>query len=295
MTSQINPNNINGAYPVAGQDNNSQGFRTNFTNTITNFEYAAQEITALQNNTVLSASLTNSGQAANNDLNQSTLFNGISYQMTQRLVPLGTITTSATVDYTAGSYFTLTTGGSIAVSFSNLPASNFGSWTVEIAVANTAHQITFPASVTLNDQGITGWNSSTNIVTFAATGTYVFQFSTTNGGTNVTVNQLNQSLQPFNASSESVVSGSPTSLSLTTGYFTTSGTTTLAAGVSGQIKTFMQTASVATMVVTVTNAGWKASGTGTITFPGTTIGSACTLQYVNSKWYCIGNNGCTFG
>ena len=43
MTSQINPNNIDGAYPVAGQDNNSQGFRDNFTNTINNFTKAADE------------------------------------------------------------------------------------------------------------------------------------------------------------------------------------------------------------------------------------------------------------
>ena len=28
---------IDGAYPVAGQDNNSQGFRDNFTNTNSNF------------------------------------------------------------------------------------------------------------------------------------------------------------------------------------------------------------------------------------------------------------------
>jgi len=54
------------------------------------------------------------------------------------------------------------------------------------------------------------------------------------------------------------------------------------------------------MVITVTNAGWKTSGTGTITF--NDIGDACTLQYINSnvaniaqsKWFCIGNNGCTF-
>jgi hypothetical protein len=25
-----------------------------------------------------------------------------------------------------------------------------------------------------------------------------------------------------------------------------------------------------------------------------TNGDACTLQYVNAKWFCIGNNGVTF-
>jgi hypothetical protein len=46
------------------------------------------------------------------------------------------------------------------------------------------------------------------------------------------------------------------------------------------------------MVITVTNAGWKSSGTGTITF--SLRGCGCTLMYTNSKWFCIGNNGCVF-
>ena len=46
------------------------------------------------------------------------------------------------------------------------------------------------------------------------------------------------------------------------------------------------------MVLTVTNAGWKSSGTGTITFAN--IGDACTLQYISSKWFCIGTNGVAF-
>jgi predicted acyltransferase (DUF342 family) len=51
MSSNINPNNINGNFPVAGQDNDSQGFRDNFTNILNNFSFAASEITALQNTT----------------------------------------------------------------------------------------------------------------------------------------------------------------------------------------------------------------------------------------------------
>ena len=48
MSSNINPNNIDGTYPIAGQDNNSQGFRDNFTQTKVNFQYAADEINDLQ-------------------------------------------------------------------------------------------------------------------------------------------------------------------------------------------------------------------------------------------------------
>ena len=66
MTSQINPDNIDTAYPVAGQDNSTQGFRTNFTNIKTNFEYAESEINNLQNNVLLKSGL--SGQSLDNNL-----------------------------------------------------------------------------------------------------------------------------------------------------------------------------------------------------------------------------------
>jgi hypothetical protein len=137
-------------------------------------------------------------------------------------------------------------------------------------------------------------NPSTNVITFAATGTYTFQFVTSDGGSTVTVNEVNKRIQPFNNSSEDLASTAAASLALTTSYFSTAAaeTATLAAGAEGQIKTLAMYADSGDMVITVTNAGWKSSGTGTITFDN--IGEACTLQYINSKWFCIGNNGCTF-
>ena len=67
-------------------------------------------------------------------------------------------------------------------------------------------------------------------------------------------------------------------------------TSTLAAGAEGQIKVLaLKTDGGGDMVTTVTNAGWKSSGTGTITFAD--IGDTCTLQYLDSKWFVIGSNG----
>lgn len=95
--------------------------------------------------------------------------------------------------------------------------------------------------------------------------------------------------------SEDLTNGAAASLTEIASYFSTTGawTATLAAGTNGQMKTFMMAADGGDMVITVTNAGWKSSGTGTITF--NDIGDGCTLQYINSKWYCIGQNGVTFG
>jgi hypothetical protein len=93
-------------------------------------------------------------------------------------------------------------------------------------------------------------------------------------------------------SSENLSSGSAVNVAVTASYFTTTtaSTATLAIGTAGQIKTFMMFSSGGNMVVTVTNPGW--GGSGTMTFSNT--GDACTLQYIASKWFCVGNNGAVF-
>jgi hypothetical protein len=94
---------------------------------------------------------------------------------------------------------------------------------------------------------------------------------------------------------EDLAASGAASLLLTSSYFTTAAaeTATLAAGTEGQIKTFAAVdVTSGNMVITVTNAGWKATGTGTITF--SARGAGCTLQYTNAKWFCIGNNGTVF-
>ena len=291
MTSAINPNNIDGAYPVAGQDNNSQGFRDNFTNTKTNFQYAADEITDLENKAVLKAALT--GTVLDNNMLGSVLYNAQLQQMSNTVVALGTLSGSVNINYPAGSYQTVTTSGSISLAFTNFTAAGTQSLVlVQVTVASVAHTLTLPAAVSVNATGIQGLESS--VIEFAATGTYTFQFVTSNGGTTITVSEVNKQLQPFNNSQEDLASAGVISLATTVSYFSTAGaeTATLADGAEGQIKTLICTSYVGDMVVTVATAGWQTSGSGTITFGAD--GRACTLQYVQGAWYCIGNNAAVF-
>jgi len=51
MASNIVPDTIDDTYPVAGEDNDSQGFRDNFNIIKTNFTYTKSEIEDLQDNT----------------------------------------------------------------------------------------------------------------------------------------------------------------------------------------------------------------------------------------------------
>jgi hypothetical protein len=295
MTSAINPNNIDGAYPVAGQDNNSQGFRDNFTNTKTNFAYAADEITDLQNNVILKGALT--GTTLNNDMNGSVLSNAQLQDMSETRVALGTLSGTVTINYSAGSYQTVTTNGPISLAFTSGSwpvAGALGTVAVQVYVSSVAHTVTFPTAVSINTAGVQGLSTSTNTMEFAATGYYTFVFSTSDGGSTISLSQVNNILTPFNYTSEDLAPSAAASLGVTASYFSTATaeTATLAAGADGQIKTFMMVADGGDMVITVSNAGWKASGTGTIRF--NDIGDGCTLQYINSKWFCIGSNGVVF-
>jgi len=140
MTSAINPNDIDGAYPVAGQDNDSQGFRDNFTNTATNFQYAADEITDLQNKVVLKAALT--GTSLDNDMNGSLLYNFEAGQVSGTLNLIGTTSGTVTLDWTNGSYQTLTTSGSVTLGFTNFPAAGVSaSIVLQITVSSIAHTL----------------------------------------------------------------------------------------------------------------------------------------------------------
>lgn len=155
MTSAINPNNIDGAYPVAGQDNNSQGFRDNFTNTSTNFQFAADEISDLQSKAVLKEALI--GTVLDNNMLGSPLSNALLSNMSEAVVALGTVSGTTVINYALSSYQTLTTNGAVSLAFSNLPAAGAAaSVVVQVTVANTIHTITFPTSVSLNNLGIQG-------------------------------------------------------------------------------------------------------------------------------------------
>jgi hypothetical protein len=291
MTSNINPNNIDGAYPVAGQDNNSQGFRDNFTNTSTNFQYAANEITDLQSKAVLKAALV--GTTLDNNMQGSLLYNAQVQQITDTVTPLGTISGSIALLWTVGSYQTLTTNGAITLGLGNWPAAGVAaSITLQVTVASTSHTLNFPTAVSVNTAGVQGLNTSTNTIEFAATGVYTFVFTTSNGGATIALAQVNNILTPFNNSSEELNDASAVSLATTASYFNTvaASTATLAGGVDGQIKTLAMVTHSGNMVITVATPGW--GGAGTITF--SAVGRACTLQYIDSKWFCIGNNGAVF-
>ena len=297
MASNINPAAIDGSYPVAGQDNNSQGFRDNFTTIKVNFQRAKEEIDDLEAKTVLKAALT--GSTVDNNMNMGNIYNVVLNDVSTAKIAATSTSGAVVLNYASGQYQTVSPSvGSIVLSFTNFPDDGFfGILRVAIIVTNTAFTVTLPAAVTLGTTGIQGLSGG--VITFNSIGTFEFDFSTYDAGATITITDVTRAnnvlVNPlFLTVGEDLAGSTAASLTKTTSYFTTSAaeTATLAAGSEGQIKVFAMVARVGDMVITVSNAGWKASGTGTATF--SAVGQACTLMYTSSKWFCIGNNGVTF-
>jgi hypothetical protein len=201
MTSAINPNNIDGAYPVTGQDNNSQGFRDNFTNIKVNFQDAAAEITDLQNKVLLKAPLTGSNVSLSisNDMNGTApIIGALIRNFGATRVAVTNTSGAIAINYSSGHYQSITTSGSISLSFTNFPASGtYGYIKLQINITNTAHTVTLPAAVTLGTAGLQGYSSNT--ISFGATGVYEFAFGTYDSGTTITIFDLNRALTNFTA------------------------------------------------------------------------------------------------
>ena len=188
MASNINANNIDGPYPIAGQDNDSQGFRTNFTSIKNNFTFAKNEIDDLQAKVVLKSAL--SGTALENNMAGSLFYGAEIRDLRETRSDLGTGSGTVTLNHANAHYFTLTTSGNVTLSLSGFPsAGKLGRIRFEISVTSTAHTLTLPAAVNLGTLGISGIDAD-NKITFNETGTYIFEFSTEDGGTNIHINDL---------------------------------------------------------------------------------------------------------
>ena len=301
MTSNINPQNIDGAYPVAGQDNDSQGFRDNFTNIRTNFTFAKDEITDLQNNAILKGALT--GTTLNNNMNGSILSNAQLQNIKETAVNLGTTSGAVVLAYANAPYYTLTTNGSVDVSFTGWPTvvstPVVGRMRLRITISNVAHTLTItptgalPAAL-IGAANIQGMDVTTGTITFNATGTYEFEFESSNGGASISVFDLNRNRDPlYLPSFETFAANGNVDLTKTTTVITSSDNLVgnIAVGAEGQIKILAYgNASTGNAQITFASSAWGAGNIANLS----TVGSAATFQYINSKWYCVGNNGVTF-
>jgi hypothetical protein len=117
MTSAITPSTVSTTFPVAGQDNNSQGFRDNFAAIASNFTHAASEITALQTVSILTADLATQVNTVVNNLQGSTLSNGLYQLMSGTFYSATGVSGSVSIDLSQGAVQQYILGGNTTFNF----------------------------------------------------------------------------------------------------------------------------------------------------------------------------------
>lgn len=198
MTSGINPNNINGAYPVAGVDNDSQGFRDNFTNIVNNFNIAYNEITDLQSKVLVKSQLT--GTTLSNNLNGTSLSGALVSDFRELEVDHTTVSSSVNLDHSAGHYHKIQTidPGQIQISFAGFTSGAVNRIRVRLYVTQSYHRLVLPSAVVNGVQYIEEYDPSTSSIGFTqsysattpANNVYYFEFLTDDGGATISVQDL---------------------------------------------------------------------------------------------------------
>lgn len=186
MSSLINPNNIDGTYPIAGQDNDSQGFRDNFTNIKNNLTFAKTELDDLQKSVILKSAIANVD--FDNEMSNTQLKGVQCLRFTETINHIAG-NGNTTVSWGDAHFQILTTTSAVNLTFVSWPTSGFyTALTIEFKITDITHTVTLPTEVSVNIGNIRG--ASGHTITFPTAGTYRFEFSTYDNGETITIRDL---------------------------------------------------------------------------------------------------------
>jgi hypothetical protein len=193
MASLVNPSNINGNFPIAGQDNDSQGFRDNFTNIRNNFTFIKTEVEDLQSKAVLKSALT--GLSLDNNFLGSQIKNVQLKNYSETLYDWGITSGDIVLDLALGNVHKIYTSDTISINsvIKNWPTSlQWSRVLVYVTVSSLTHKMQLPSSIVTDLSAIPGLRNKSGSyeITFGETGNYIFEFSSTDSGQTVFVREL---------------------------------------------------------------------------------------------------------
>lgn len=184
--SDIVSTTINENFPVAGQDNPSQGFRDNFQAIKTALTVAKSEITALQNDAFIANQ--------DNDLTDTVLGNATVRNFKSSVYKIDNTNGSfAIYDYALSDNQEFTVTESIAVfQIINVPDLEDieQSFKVSFVISDIEQYVSLNGIVISNLTDDIAYLDESESLKFAQTGTYEFEFTTTDGGTSYLIKDL---------------------------------------------------------------------------------------------------------
>jgi len=188
MASNINSADVDALYPIAGQDNDSQGFRDNFSTIKNSLSTAASEITALQDKTagVAASAIVESGSTVGGDWNGFYIQDANFRANVEEVYVIGNVTSNQNINWTNGHYQTVQAGDDITLTLTDWPTSGkLGKMRLAITSDGDSREVTIGATGMRND-GATGWTStnstSVTVTASSTTNPHILEFWTTDAG-----------------------------------------------------------------------------------------------------------------
>lgn len=186
--SSITTNNLNPDFPLAGQNNSSQGFRDNFAAIKQQLETAKLEITELSRYTAKAMLKSAVGeQSLNNDLEFNQIIRAHMRSPVETYHDHGTLSGSMVVDYYQGTVQFVRLSGTTQVTFSNFPRGAFSArltllvqtleGTIELAFGSGAIEHSYQKNIIVNSR-----------LPFPSPGFYLLDFISFANGTKMFVN-----------------------------------------------------------------------------------------------------------
>jgi len=170
--SLVSAANINANFPLAGQNNSSQGFRDNFSAIKDGLSRTSVELTELRDRALVKSAVP--GAALDNDLNYTALIRPQLKSYSEFFYNNGTVGANFILDFYRGNFQKITTSGNCSLAFTNFPSgNNVGRLCLWIEVVQVTHRINLPVEVSYgtNNQFV-----SASQLVFPAAGNYLLDF-----------------------------------------------------------------------------------------------------------------------
>lgn len=182
MASNINSTDIDAEYPVAGIDNDSQGFRDNFSTIKNSLATAKSEITALQATTAQGVSY--NSETGANDFNGNQIQEADFIANTETVYPTGNITASQNISFANGHYQTVQVGANVTLTLADWAATGkMARMRLQITSDGSSRTITFAASGGGEFKDHADWPGTFTVT--SQTNPVIVDFWTVNGGLTV--------------------------------------------------------------------------------------------------------------
>lgn len=170
--SLVKSDTINSNFPVAGQNNDSQGFRDNFLAIKVALARTAVELTELRDHSVLKGPFP--GMSVDNDMNNSVIYRPQLRSYSETYYDNGSAGLSLSISFLNGNFQKLTTTNDLVLGLSDFPGDNsVGRLVLWVVCTDRNHEITLPAQVSLGNQALFVEDGK---IKFPDVGNYLIEF-----------------------------------------------------------------------------------------------------------------------